>query len=214
MHIENLRKDFPMTVKIIQGVYTELDPDGVIVVFESYLEHPIGYTPAEICGKYLSDVFVPIEAKDNSPVTLQNQILKNGKQNYLSKILTKAGDTLYVEWYFQSVRNSTGGVISVLGVGQDVSSRMAGEKKLRRSHCKLLEKNRVLTCLYRIAQMAVDDSHSFGATLQTIIDLIPQAFEYPEKVTASIRLDEKSYQTPGFESSQNRYGAVTVSGHL
>ena len=89
------------------------------------------------------------------------------------------------------------------------------EKEFHKRHYKLLEKNRVLTCLYRIAQMAVDDSHSFGATLQTIIDLIPQAFEYPEKVTASIRMDEKSYQTPGFESSRNRYGEdIIVQGDV
>jgi len=51
MRIENLRKDCPMTAKIIQGVYTELDPDGVIVVFDSFLENHVGYTSDELCGK-------------------------------------------------------------------------------------------------------------------------------------------------------------------
>ncbi len=78
-------------------------------------------------------------------------------------------------------------------------------EELHQKNCELLEKNRALTCLYRIAQIAVDDNLSFGAKLQAIIDLIPQAFEYPEKITASIRMDNKSYQTSGFESSCNRF---------
>jgi len=80
---------------------------------------------------------------------------------------------------------------------------------------ELLEKNRVLTCLYKIAQLAVGDNHSFGSTLQAIIDLIPQAFEFPEKIAAGIRLDEKNYQTSEFDSSQNRYGIdIIVNGDV
>jgi len=210
MHIENLGKDYPMTVKIIQGVYTELDLDGVIVVFDSYLEHPIGYTPDEIRGKYLPDVFVSMEVEEKSPITLQNQILKNGKQNYLSKIQTEAGEFRYIEWRFKRVRDSNRKVHVILGVGQDVSFRVTNEEKLHQRHLNLTEKIRILTCMYRIAQMAVDDSHSFDTTLQAIVDLIPQAFDCPESVAASIRFDKNSYQTPGFDSSQNRYGKDIV----
>jgi len=215
MRIENLRKDFPMTVKIIQGVYTELDPDGVIVVFDSFLENPIGYTPGELCGKKWSDVFLPMETDQAGGQNIQDVFVKNDNHKCMSQIQTKAGDTLYVEWYFQSVRNSTGGVISVLGVGQDVSFRVTNEEEIQQRHFKLIEKVRVLTCMYRIAQMAVDDSHSFDTTLQAIIDLIPQAFEYPKRIAASIRFDKKSYQTPGFESSRNWYGKdIIVRGDV
>ncbi len=86
-------------------------------------------------------------------------------------------------------------------------------EELRRSQCKLLEENRVLECLYKIAQIAVDYSYSFGATLQAVIDLIPKAFEYPEEVTVRVRLDEQFYQTPGFESVRNLYGKdIIVNG--
>jgi len=205
MRIENLRKDCPMTAKIIQGVYTELDPDGVIVVFDSFLENHVGYTSDELCGKKWSDVFLPMETDQAGGQNIQDVFVKNDNHKCMSQIQTKAGDTLYVEWYFQSVRNSTGGVISVLGVGQDVSFRVTNEEEIQQRHFKLIEKVRVLTCMYRIAQMAVDDSHSFDTTLQAIIDLIPQAFEHPERIAASIRFDKKFYQTPGFDSSQNRY---------
>jgi signal transduction histidine kinase len=79
----------------------------------------------------------------------------------------------------------------------------------------LYEKIRVLSCLYQIAQLAFDDSHSFDATLQTIVDLIPQAFEVPENIAAGIQLDETSYQTPAFECSQNRTGQnIVIKGNV
>ncbi|MBW2678867.1 MAG: PAS domain-containing sensor histidine kinase [Deltaproteobacteria bacterium] len=82
-------------------------------------------------------------------------------------------------------------------------------------YIELLEKNRVLSCLYKIAQMAVDDSHSFDTTMQTIIDSIPQAFEAPKKIAAGIRLDENFYQTSEFDLSQNRYGKdIVVNGNV
>jgi signal transduction histidine kinase len=49
--------------------------------------------------------------------------------------------------------------------------------------------------------LVVDDTDAFEKTMQAIIDLVPQAFEYPEKVSAAIRLGETRYQTRSFESS-------------
>jgi len=83
------------------------------------------------------------------------------------------------------------------------------------TYIELLEKNRVLTCLYKIAQMAVDGTHSFDTTMQTIIELIPQAFEDPEKIAVGIQLEDKFYQTSEFNSSKNRYGKdIVVNGNV
>ena len=188
------------TVSIIRGIYIELNPAGVIVAFDSFLENRIGYTPESLCGKSWSDVFVCMDAEKADPANFADTIRKHGNQSCLSKIETKTGDPRYIEWHFESVRNANGETQCILGVGQDAFFRMAREEELN-----LLERNRILTCLYRIAQMAVDDSYSFETTLQAIIDLIPHAFEHPEMISASIRLDDKSYQTPGFESSYNRH---------
>lgn len=74
----------------------------------------------------------------------------------------------------------------------------------------LLEKIRVLTCLYLVAQKAVDDTHSFDTKLQIIADLLPQAFENPEKMAAMIRVDEKTCKTAGFDRSIQRSGQNVV----
>ena len=85
-------------------------------------------------------------------------------------------------------------------------------------HHKLLvlqEKNRVLTCLYRIAQIAAGDGHPFDTTVQSIIDLIPQGFECPEAMAVGIELDQAVHETSGFDSSATRYGQkIVVKGDV
>ncbi|MDJ0783793.1 MAG: ATP-binding protein [Desulfosarcinaceae bacterium] len=66
----------------------------------------------------------------------------------------------------------------------------------------LVEKIRILECLYQISELVVEDADGFENTIQRIVDLVPRAFEYPEKVAAAIDLKERRYQTPGFETAQ------------
>jgi len=65
---------------------------------------------------------------------------------------------------------------------------------------ELIEKIRILNCLYQISERVDDDTNEFEITVQAIVDLVPQAFEFPEKVSAAILLGETRYQTPGFKS--------------
>jgi two-component system NtrC family sensor kinase len=70
---------------------------------------------------------------------------------------------------------------------------------------KLLEKIRVLTCKYLIAQKAVDDFQSFDSKLQTIVDLIPQAFEKTANVAAMIRVDDQAFATNEVAATAQRF---------
>ena len=70
---------------------------------------------------------------------------------------------------------------------------------------KLLEKIRVLTCRNLIAQKAVDDFQPFETKLKTIVDLIPQAFEHPEKMAARVTVNGATHATSAFASTNRRF---------
>jgi signal transduction histidine kinase len=79
----------------------------------------------------------------------------------------------------------------------------------------LIEKIRVLNCLYRISELVVDGTDAFEKTIQAIIDVVPQAFEYPEKVAAGIVLGETRYQSHGFESvKSSSQKSIVVNGEV
>ena len=80
---------------------------------------------------------------------------------------------------------------------------------------RLFEKIRVLNCLYQISELVDDGTSAFEKTIQAILDLIPQAFEYPEKVVAAILLGETCYQTSGYASSKySVHKPIVVSGEV
>jgi two-component system NtrC family sensor kinase len=80
---------------------------------------------------------------------------------------------------------------------------------------RLFEKIRVLNCLYQISELVVDGASAFEKTIQAIVDLIPQAFEHPEKVAASILLDETRYQSCNFKSfKSSAQKSIVVNGEV
>jgi len=62
----------------------------------------------------------------------------------------------------------------------------------------LIGKIRILNCLYQISELVVDDTHAFDETIQAITDLVPQAFQYPDKIVVAIFVDRTRYRSSGF----------------
>jgi signal transduction histidine kinase len=77
----------------------------------------------------------------------------------------------------------------------------------------LRERVKELTCLYGIAQAVERAGGDLGSALEGIVALLPPAWQYPEITEARIRLDERSWETPGFGPSQDVQAAeVHVGG--
>jgi len=89
-------------------------------------------------------------------------------------------------------------------VEQPSSSMMNKDDEQCQIDCDLVEKNRILKCQYKIAQIAFEDWRSFDKALQAITDLVPQGFESPEDIAAAVQLEDKTFQTPGFKLSKDR----------
>jgi signal transduction histidine kinase len=94
----------------------------------------------------------------------------------------------------------------------------------RRIQVDLRERVKELTCLYGIARLGAQPELSLGRLLQGIVELLPQAWLYPEITSARIVLNGRSYPTPGFREGLyqqkagifvdgERRGTVDVSYH-
>ena len=82
-----------------------------------------------------------------------------------------------------------------------------------RTEWALRERVKELTCLYGIAQVVERAGDDLGAALEGVLALLPPAWQYPEVTEARIVLDERTWQTPGFDSAQSPQSAeVRVAG--
>ncbi|UCE58610.1 MAG: hypothetical protein JSU63_14340 [Phycisphaerales bacterium] len=84
----------------------------------------------------------------------------------------------------------------------------------RRAEAALRERVKELTCLYGIAQVAEPGGTALPEVLQSIVELLPPGWQYPEMTAARITLDGKSYVTRGFRQAKHRQSAeILVDGH-
>ncbi len=86
----------------------------------------------------------------------------------------------------------------------------------RRAQWALRERIKELTCLYGVARVAQQPGRSLGETLQSIVELLPPAWQYPEIASARITLDGRSYCTAGFRegllAAASQTADIVVSG--
>jgi len=76
----------------------------------------------------------------------------------------------------------------------------------------LRERVKELTCLYGIAQIAGRPDISLEEILQSVVELLPSAWQYPEIASARITLDNTVHQTAGFQEAGQKQAAEIVVG--
>lgn len=83
----------------------------------------------------------------------------------------------------------------------------------QRSEAALKERVKEMTCLYGIAHAVDRYGTMLDEVLTSTVNLIPQAWQYPELTQSRIMLNGRTYSTPGFKSSPYKQTAnIMVNG--
>jgi len=89
----------------------------------------------------------------------------------------------------------------VLAIVRDITARRDAEKALKKKTYDLNERVKELKCLYTVSKILGRPETGFDAQMQTIVGVIPGAWQYPEVTVARITLDGKVYQTSAFRET-------------
>jgi PAS domain S-box-containing protein len=181
-------------IHLAKGIILILDQDGKIISFNEFLESATGYSYSELTQKNWFDLLLPEKEKESAKRHFRRFILR-GKPpiNIVTRIITRTGGKRFIEWHYKRLEDDSSGiVIGLLAIGQDVSERVEHEKKLLNERNQLIERNKELTCLYSMAKI-VGQNKPLPQMLESIAAIIPPAFQYPAITTAIIRLDQHSY---------------------
>ncbi len=181
-------------IQLTKGIILILDLDGKIISFNEFLESTTGYSYSELTQRNWFDLLLPLKEKNPAKRYFQRFILRDKSPiNIVNRIITRAGEERFIEWHYKRLEDDTSGtVIGVLAIGQDVSERVGHEKQLLNERNQLIERNKELTCLYSIAKI-VGQNKPLPTMLESIAAIIPPAFQYPSITTAIIRLDQHFY---------------------
>jgi PAS domain S-box-containing protein len=134
---ETLRQEKQFSESLVdtaQMIVLVLNTSGQIVTFNPYMEEISGYKLEESIGKDWFSTFLP-EANQAEIRNLFSIALTDIKtKGNIDEILTKDGRILSIEWYDKALKDSTGNMVGLLSVGQDITERRLSSEKLVKSY--------------------------------------------------------------------------------
>jgi PAS domain S-box-containing protein len=91
----------------------------------------------------------------------------------------------------------------------------AAERALKKKDREVLEREKELTCLYAIFDCLERDVSLDDRTFQSIVNLIPPAFQAPPATCSRIVIDGRTFTTKGFRETQWKEAAtITAQGRV
>jgi signal transduction histidine kinase len=95
------------------------------------------------------------------------------------------------------------------GVAQNVAMALMNQ----RAQAALLERVKELTCLYNIAQIAEQPGMSTEEVFQSIVNVLPPAWQYQDMAASRIIFDGQIYETQDFPETRHKQTAqISVRG--
>jgi PAS domain S-box-containing protein len=110
-----------------------IDPDGVVVSWNSGAERLKGYTEKEIVGRNFSQFYPPKDARAGMPVRALSIAAREGRFEAEGWRVRKNGDRFWAHVVIDPIRAPSGELLGFAKVTKDLSERRAAEEALRRS---------------------------------------------------------------------------------
>jgi len=111
--------------------------DGSIVSWNAGAQKMYGYTEAEVVGKSIAMLFPP-ELPDEENKILETLRAGGRIEQFETVRVTKAGKRINVSLSISPIRDSTGRIVGISGIGRDITERKRAEKALAEVNRTLL----------------------------------------------------------------------------
>lgn len=199
--LENNRLATAITNLPIGVIITDsLQEDQPIIFVNPAFTEITGYSMMEVTGRNCR--FLQGPETDKKTVDEMRKAISS-MQPFQGKIWNyrKNGTPFWNELRLQPLFNE-GQLISYVGLLHDITTHVEAEQM----NCDLLldlgERVKELSTLHAIARILQEETTSEAKLLQKIVEQIPPAFRFPERMAARLKVDSAEYFTPHFQPSQ------------
>ncbi len=187
----SLRAQRDFSNMLVQGApvfFVAINPDRTTRMVNEAMLQALGYEADEVVGRDYMDTFVPPEDREALEGVFEELVGAGRPTRNINRVCGKNGRELLVEWHGRPVFRSDGNVDYFFGVGVDITER-------ERATRQLTERMKELWCLYEISQLMAKDGATLDSVLQQIVDRLPLAFQFPERVGATLTLGNEEYRS-------------------
>ncbi len=109
-----------------------VDNEGKVTIWNQCAVKSVGYSSEEVMGKNLVQGFITPEHRARVQKVIDQALLGGETANFEFPLITKAGARIEVLLNATTRRDEQGGIIGVVGIGQDITGRLAQEREYTR----------------------------------------------------------------------------------
>lgn len=114
----------------------EWDLNFEITNWNRSAQNIFGYHPQESISRHAAGLLVPESARRDVDRVMTELLGQAGGTRHINENITKNGKTIICEWFNTPLVDSSGDVIGVASLAQDISDYFLGEKALQESEQK------------------------------------------------------------------------------
>ena len=199
---ENTSDFISTTTFSLNPIYTYVSPS----------HNTFGYHPVDLLGKQCLDFIHPDDKTKLLPL-IRRYINEDAEKRLNSKdadrfekieyrFKDKSGNWRHIETTANLIKDRL-----LLFVSKDITERRKAEEALCKKTYDLGERFKELNCLYDISKCVEDPDISLEDVLQGIVDLIPTAWQYPDRTCACLLLGGQKFKTKNFKETRWRQAA-------
>ncbi|MHA2398325.1 MAG: sensor histidine kinase [Promethearchaeota archaeon] len=178
---------------------TMLDQNGHYLLINKKAANDLGGNPEDFIGKSLYEVLPEDLAEEyfNS----NRELIQNGiNRSYQRTFNLPSGKKTF--WITeQPIKSPDESSSSLLIVATDITKSKKAEEALKIREHDLKERVKELTCLYSISKLVEQIEIPIEEFLETTLDYIPKAWQYPNITCARIIYQEREFKTPNFKKT-------------
>lgn len=116
-----------------------------------------GYSKSEVIGRHAAGLLVPQSAKEQVDRVWRSLLQQNGGSRNTNQNLTKDGRTIFCQWYNQPLIDSSGNVVGVASLVQDITAQKQAEAKIYALNAELEQRVQKRTAQLEAANHLKDE---------------------------------------------------------
>ncbi len=166
-----------------------------------------GRTKGDLIGKNISEVLHPDDIK-KAYDALKNGF-KEGEGKEEVRVRHKDGNWMWIDVKGKTNTNEEGDMFAII-IARDITERKEAEKKLEEFDNNLRKLVRELNCLYSISTIIDSPDLSINDVIESILELIPHACQFPTLTCARIIYNDKKYETDNLRKTKWKFSTQVI----